>query len=83
MTDLVFSGMKVIAFQRSSEIMPFMVCIIKNFIHDGNIVKLILMNNSEITVSDYDFFNVFEAENISDEEKIVSIFKSASDSLVK
>lgn len=55
MTDLVFSGMKVIVFQRLSE----------------------------ITVSYYDFFNVFEAENISDEEKIVSIFKSASDSLVK
>lgn len=55
--------MKVIAFQRSSEIMPFMVCIIKNFINDPNgenVVKLILMDNSEIAVSDYDFFNVFE-----------------------
>lgn len=68
------TNIKIITLFNTNDKIPFITCVVKDFEENGHGIKLILENENNIYVKDYDSFFLSESANDCDKERMVNVY---------
>ncbi|WOZ79085.1 hypothetical protein [Kosakonia sacchari] len=68
------TNIKIITLFNTNDKIPFMTCVVKDVEENECGIKLILENNNNIYVKDYDSFFLSESANDCDKERMVNMY---------